>query len=57
MILFAKGRNLDYIHNSLVISKSTVSMHRQHIYRKLVVHSQQEMIDLIEQQTPLAIRA
>lgn len=50
MIMFAKGRNLDYIHNELVISKSTVSMHRQHIYRKLGVHSQQEMIDLIERQ-------
>lgn len=52
MILFAKGRNLEYIHNNLVISKSTVSMHRQHIYRKLDVHSQQEMIDLIERQDP-----
>ena len=50
MVMFAKGRNLDYIHNELVISKSTVSMHRQHIYRKLGVHSQQEMIDLIEHQ-------
>lgn len=48
MTMFAKGRNLDYIHTNLVISKSTVSMHRQHIYRKLDVHSQQEMIDLIE---------
>ncbi|WP_162610946.1 helix-turn-helix transcriptional regulator [Gordonibacter sp. An230] len=48
MILFAKGRNLDYIRTALCVSKSTVSMHRQHIYRKLDIHSQQELINLIE---------
>lgn len=48
MVLFAKGRNLKYISEQLVISPSTVSMHRQHIYQKLDIHSQQELIDLIE---------
>jgi DNA-binding CsgD family transcriptional regulator len=49
MILFAKGRNLAFIQNELSLSKSTVSTHRQNIYRKLDVHTSQEMIDLIQQ--------
>lgn len=48
MVMFAKGRNLPYIMEELVLSKSTVSTHRQHIYKKLGVHSSQEMIDLIQ---------
>ena len=48
MTMFAKGRNLPYIMDELVLSKSTVSTHRQHIYKKLGVHSSQEMIDLIQ---------
>lgn len=48
MTLFAKGRNLEYIKDELHLSKSTVSTHRQHIYQKLGVHSQQEMLDLIQ---------
>lgn len=48
MVMFAKGRNRAYVCEQLVISKSTVSMHRQHIYRKLDIHSQQELIDLID---------
>lgn len=48
MVMLAKGRDAAYICEQLVISKSTVSMHRQHIYRKLDIHSQQELIDLID---------
>lgn len=48
MTMFAKGRNLPYVMEELVLSKSTVSTHRQHIYKKLGVHSAQEMIDLIQ---------
>ncbi len=50
MMLFAKGRNLAYIQESLCLSKSTVSTHRQHIYQKLNVHSSQEMIDMIQEE-------
>lgn len=49
MVMLAKGRDAAYICEQLVISKSTVSMHRQHIYRKLDIHSQQELIDLIDE--------
>lgn len=48
MVLLAKGRNLPYIQDELLLSKSTVSTHRQHIYAKLDIHSQQELIDLVQ---------
>lgn len=48
MTLFAKGRNLPYIQEMLFLSKSTVSTHRQHIYAKLDIHSQQELIDRVQ---------
>lgn len=51
MVMFAKGRNLPYVMEELVLSKSTVSTHRQHIYKKLGVHSAQEMIDVIQNVT------
>ncbi len=48
MVLLAKGRNLPHIQDELLLSKSTVSTHRQHIYAKLNIHSQQELIDLVQ---------
>ena len=48
MIMFAKGRNLPYVQEHLYLSKSTVSTHRQHIYQKLDIHTQQELMDLVE---------
>lgn len=48
-ILLAKGRNAVAIKEKLVISYSTVSTHRQNIYRKLDVHTQQELLDFVEQ--------
>lgn len=52
IIMFAKGRNLAYIQDELFISKSTVSTHRQHIYKKLGIHSQQELLDLVQAANP-----
>lgn len=52
MTLFAKGRNLPYIQEMLFLSKSTVSTHRQHIYAKLNIHSQQELIDCVQNFEP-----
>lgn len=48
MVLLAKGNSLSYIQETLFISKSTASTHRQHIYRKIGIHSQQELIDLVQ---------
>ncbi len=48
MVMLAKGRNLPYVQEHLYLSRSTVSTHRQHIYQKLEIHSQQELMDLVE---------
>ncbi len=46
--LLAKGRNAEYIQNALVISNHTVKTHIYNVYRKLDVHSLQELLDLID---------
>ena len=46
--LLSKGRNRAHIKEELVISDETVKSHVKNIYRKTDVHSQQELIDLIE---------
>lgn len=48
MIMLAKGRNLPFIQDQLHLSKSTISTHRQHIYQKLDIHSQQELMDMVD---------
>lgn len=46
--LLARGRNARYIQETLVVSYSTVKTHVSHVYAKLGVHSQQELIDVVE---------
>lgn len=46
--LFARGRSLKYIEKELFISKNTVASHRKNIYKKLGIHSQQELLSLVE---------
>ena len=48
LILFARGRSSTRIADDLYISSGTVSTHLRNVYRKLDVHSRQELIDLIE---------
>lgn len=48
LALLALGRSQPYIRERLLLSKSTVSTHVTHIYRKCGVHSKQELIDLLE---------
>ena len=48
MSLLAKGRNASFIQDALFISYGTVATHRKHVYQKLSVHSQQELMDLID---------
>lgn len=45
--LLARGRNGSFIQEKLVISRNTAKTHIRHIYAKLGVHSQQELIDLV----------
>lgn len=47
--LLAHGRSTAHIADALCISTSTVKTHAYRIYRKLDVHSQQDIIDLAEQ--------
>ena len=49
LVFLAKGRNAEYIQKELVVSNHTAKTHIYQIYRKLGVHSQQELIDLVEQ--------
>lgn len=46
--LLAKGRNAAYIQEALVISPHTVKSHIYNIYRKLDIHSQQKLMDFVE---------
>lgn len=48
LAMLAHGRNVPYIQEKLVLSRNTVKTHVQNIYAKLHVHSQQELIDLVE---------
>lgn len=46
--LLARGRDVPYIAEELVISKNTVRSHAKSIFAKTGVHSRQELIDLVE---------
>lgn len=48
--LLARGRTGPQIQDELSISRNTCKTHVRHIYRKLDVHSQQELIDLVAAQ-------
>lgn len=48
LALLARGRNRRYISEELVISEETVKSHISNIYRKIGVHNQQELLDVIE---------
>ena len=46
--LLARGRTSPVIQEKLVLSHNTVKTHVRHIYAKLGIHSQQELIDIVE---------
>lgn len=47
-LLLSRGRDRQYIHERLGISPNTVRTHAYNLYRKLGVHDQQQLIDLVE---------
>jgi DNA-binding CsgD family transcriptional regulator len=49
LVLLARGRTLVIIARDLQIAKGTARTHIEHIYAKLGIHKQQELIDLVEQ--------
>ena len=48
MALLARGRNRKHISEELVVSEETVKSHASSLYHKLGVHTQQELLDLVE---------
>ncbi len=49
LALLARGRTSPIIQEKLVVSQNTVRTHVRHIYAKLGVHSQQELINLVDE--------
>ncbi len=52
MRLLARGKGGQEIQDELVVSRNTVKTHVRHIYRKLDVHSQQELVNLVGGEGP-----
>jgi DNA-binding CsgD family transcriptional regulator len=50
MKLLAKGRDAEYITEALVLSSHTVRSHIYAVYKKLGIHSKQELLDMIERE-------
>lgn len=48
-LLLAKGRNVQFIKDKLVLSVPTVKSHVYSIYQKMEIHSHQELLDLVEE--------
>ena len=46
--LLARGRNARFIMEELAVTRNTAKAHISHIYAKLGVHSQQELLSLTE---------
>lgn len=46
--LLSSGRNAARVQEELMISAGTVNTHTRHIYQKLDIHTQQELIDLMQ---------
>jgi len=47
-LLLAKGRNVQFIRDELVLSTATVKSHIYNIYQKMDIHSHQELLDIVE---------
>lgn len=48
VLLVARGRNRRFISEEPMLSEETVKSHVYGMYRKLGIHSQQELLDLVE---------
>lgn len=49
--LLAKGHNAAYIMEKLCVSRSTAKTHINHIYKKMDIHTQQELLTMVEDRT------
>lgn len=48
LVYLASGRNAEYIANKLVIAQTTAKSHISHIYQKMQINSQQQLMDIVE---------
>lgn len=48
LVFLAKGRNAEHISKELTISSNTAKTHIYNVFQKLGIHSQQELIDMVE---------
>lgn len=48
LVILARGHTIARVQDDLYISKGTAVTHRRHIYRKLDIHSKQELLDLVD---------
>lgn len=48
LVFLAKGRNAEHISRELTISSNTAKTHIYNVFQKLGIHSQQELIDMVE---------
>ena len=51
LVFLAKGRNAKYIADQLFVAERTVKTHTYHIYQKMGIHSQQELINIVEEES------
>lgn len=56
LLLLARGRNAVSIQEALCVSYNTVKVHKRNIYLKMDIHSQQELLDIMEDAS-FAVRA
>lgn len=52
LVLLAKGRSVDWIQKELYLARGTVAAHTNHIYKKLGIHSKQQLLDMVDNQHP-----
>ena len=52
-LLLARGRNAGFIMSELHIKRNTVKAHTAHVYAKIGVHSQQELLTLVQGDAPV----
>ena len=46
----SKGRNAEFIQNTLFISNHTVKTHIYNIYKKMDIHSLQDLLDILDEE-------
>ncbi len=55
-LILAKGHNATFIQEQLCVSKSTAKTHINHIYKKMDIHTQQELLKMVEDRPRLSKR-